>query len=193
MFIVIGRRLFIAALGGAAVAWPIALFAQQPVQMRRIGVLVGYASGAEDPVARRVIQAFQKAMQDAGWIEGNNIHIDYRFAAGDLAKTNAAASDLVGLSPDLIYALGLPAARALQQTTRTIPICFYSVADPVGFGTNFSIANPGGNLTGFISWDLSIGGKWLELLQEIAPGLSRVGVIFNPDTGPYGFGVSEVS
>jgi putative ABC transport system substrate-binding protein len=189
MNIRIGRRKFTSLLGAASIAWPLAAYAQQRDKARRIGVLVGYAANADDPVARHVLEVFQGAMASAGWIEGTNIHIDYRFAAGDLARTNAAADDLVGLTPALIYALGLPAARALQHKTETIPIVFTQVADPVGFGLIASIAHPGGNLTGFITWDLSIGGKWLELLAEIAPGLSRVGVIYNPDTAPYAAGV----
>jgi putative ABC transport system substrate-binding protein len=111
--------------------------------------------------------------------------VDYRFAAGNLAKTDASAEELVALAPDVVYALGLPAAQVLHQKTRTIPIVFTQVADPVGFGLVASIAHPGGNLTGFMAWDLSVGGKWIELLREIAPGLSRVGVIYNPDTAPY--------
>jgi putative ABC transport system substrate-binding protein len=190
MKVPIGRRQFISTLGGTIVSWPLAARAQQVEQrMRRIGVLVGYAPNADNPVARPILQAFQDAMLDAGWNDGKNIHVDYRFAAGDVAKTNVAAADLVSLAPDVIYALGLPAARALQQKTATIPIVFTQVADPVGFGLVSSITHPGGNLTGFISWDLSIGGKWLELLEEIAPGLSRLGVIYNPDTGPYAAGV----
>jgi ABC-type uncharacterized transport system substrate-binding protein len=179
------RREFITLLGGVAAAWPLAARAQQPRGMRRISVLIGYASSADDPVARRVLQAFQDAMQAAGWIDGKNIHVDYRFAAGNLAKTDAVAEELVALAPDVIYAVGLPAAQVLHQKTRTIPIVFTQVADPVGFGLVATIAHPGGNLTGFMAWELSIGGKWIELLREIAPGLTRVGVIYNPDTGPY--------
>jgi putative ABC transport system substrate-binding protein len=185
MTIHLGRRAFIAALGGTAVAWSLDARAQQAERMRKIGVLLGYASSADDPVARRVLQAFQDAMQDAGWIDGRNVRVDYRFAAGNLAKTDAAAEELVALAPDVIYALGLPAAQVLHQKTRTIPVVFTQVADPVGFGLVASIAHPGGNVTGFMAWELSIGGKWIELLREITPGLTRVGIIYNPETGPY--------
>ena len=123
-------------------------------------------------------------MRKAGWIEGNNIHLDYRFGGGDLAKITASAAELVAISPDLIYAQGLPAARAVHQKTQ-IPIVFAQVADPVGFGLVESVMHPGGNVTGFVVWDLSIGGKWLQLLREIAPDVSRVGIIYNPDTAPY--------
>jgi putative tryptophan/tyrosine transport system substrate-binding protein len=185
MAIDIGRREFIAAIGGASVAWPLAARAQQPERMRQLGVLVGYAASGDDPAARQALPPFQDAMQRAGWIDGKNIHLEYRFAAGDLAKTNAAAAELVTIAPEAIYALGLPAARALQQKTRTIPIIFTQVADPVGYGLVASIAHPGGNVTGFMAWDLSIGGKWLQFLREIAPHLRRVGIVYNPDTGPY--------
>jgi putative tryptophan/tyrosine transport system substrate-binding protein len=181
----IARRQFISAFGGAAVAWSQAARAQQSERMRRIGVLIGYASSADDPVARQAIRAFREAMQGAGWIEDKNISVDYRFTAGSLAKTNSTAAELVALAPDLIYAFGLPATQALHQKTRTIPIVFTQCADPVGFGLVTSLAHPGGNLTGFMAWELSIGGKWLELLREIAPELSHVGIIYNPDTASY--------
>ena len=132
-----------------------------------------------------VLKAFGDAMQGAGWFDGKNVNIDYKFAAGDLTKTKAAAVDFVATAPDAIYAMGLPAAQALHQATRTIPIVFTQVADPVGFGLVRSLPHPGGNVTGFMAWDLSIGGKWLDLLREITPGLRRVGVVYNPDTGLY--------
>jgi putative ABC transport system substrate-binding protein len=184
MTISIGRRELLTALGGAAV-WPLAARAQQPSQVRHIGVFLGLASGAEDPVASEFIRPFNEAMQKAGWIDGKNIRVDYRFGGGDPAKINASAAELVALAPALIYAQGLPAARALHQQTHTLPIVFTQVADPVGFGLVESIGHPGSNVTGFIVWDLSIGGKWLQLLREIAPELRRVGVIYNPDTAPY--------
>jgi putative tryptophan/tyrosine transport system substrate-binding protein len=185
MAIGIGRRQLIGALGSATVAWPLAARAQQPDRMRHIGVFVGLASSADDPVAGETLRIFKEAMQQAGWIEGKNIHLDYRFGGGDPAKMNASATELVALAPELIYAQGLPATRALHQKTRSIPIVFTQVADPVGFGLVESIVHPGGNVTGFIVWDLSIGGKWIQLLREIAPELRRVGVIYNPDTAPY--------
>ena len=179
------RRTFITLLGGTA-AWPITARAQQqPQRIPRVGVLVGLASSADDPVAVESLRPFNEEMQKAGWIEGNNIRMDYRFGGGDLAKITSSADDLVALNPDLIYAQGLPAARAVHQKTRTIPVVFAQVADPVGFGLVESVMHPGGNVTGFVVWDLSIGGKWLQLLREIAPGVSRVGIIYNPDTAPY--------
>jgi putative ABC transport system substrate-binding protein len=178
------RREFLGVLGGAAVGWPLAARAQQPGQMRHIGVLFGLASSAEDPIAKETLQQFRGAMQEAGWIDGKNIRLDFRFG-GDVTKINASAAELVALAPELIYATGFPAARALHQKTQTIPIVFTQVADPVGFGLVEKLGHPGGNVTGFIVWDLSIGGKWVQLLREIAPELTRIGVIYNPDTAPY--------
>jgi putative tryptophan/tyrosine transport system substrate-binding protein len=179
----IRRREFITLIGGAAAAWPCGARAQQG--MKRVGVLVGLASNADDPVAVESLRPFKEEMQKAGWIEGANIHMDYRFGGGDLAKINASAAELVTLNPDLIYAQGLPAARAVHQKTRAIPVVFAQVADPVGFGLVESLKHPGSNVTGFIVWDLSIGGKWMQLLTEIAPQLNSVGIFYNPDTGPY--------
>src|ERR1700744_2940469 len=178
------RREFTALIGGA-VAWPMTAYAQQTQRIPHVGVLVGLASSANDPVAVESLRPFKEEMQKAGWIEGNNIRLNYRFGGGDLAKITSSADELVALSPDLIYAQGLPAARAVHQKTRTIPVVFAQVADPVGFGLVESVMHPGGNVTGFVVWDLSIGGKWLQLLREIAPDVSRVGVIYNPDTAPY--------
>ncbi len=126
-------------------------------------------------------------MQQAGWVEGKNIHIDYRFGGtlADLAKTDASAAELVELHPELIYAQGLPATQALHQKTKTIPIVFTQVADPVGFGLADSLGHPGGNVTGFVVWDLSIGGKWMQLLRELLPDLTHVGILYNPDTTAY--------
>jgi len=182
------RREFITLLCGAAAApMPVSLavHAQQSDRVRHIGVLVGLASSADDPVARETVRLFREAMQQAGWIEGKNMRVDYRFGGGDPTKINASAAELVALAPELIYAQGLPATRALRQETHAIPIVFTQVADPVGFGLVESIGHPGGNVTGFVVWDLSIGGKWIQLLREITPKLGRVGVIYNPDTAPY--------
>ena len=177
------RREFITLLGGAA-AWPVVARAQQAYP-RRIGVFLGLAASADDPGAGEIVRPFKAGMQEAGWIDGRNIRLDYRFGGGDLAKINAAAGELVALAPELIYATGLPPAQALRQKTRTIPIVFSLVADPVGFGLVESLRQPGGNVTGFIVWDLSIGGKWMQLLQEIAPDLRRIGIMYNPNTAPY--------
>jgi putative ABC transport system substrate-binding protein len=178
------RREFITLLSGAA-AWPLAGHAQQAYPARRLGVFLGLAASADDPGAGEIVRPFKAAMQEAGWIDGRNIRFDYRFGGGDLAKINAAAAELVALAPELIYATGLPPAQALHQKTRTIPIVFSLVADPVGFGLVERLNHPGGNVTGFIVWDLSIGGKWMQLLQEIAPNLRRIGIMYNPDTAPY--------
>jgi putative tryptophan/tyrosine transport system substrate-binding protein len=178
------RREFVTLLGGAA-CWSRLASAQQPDRLRHVGVLVGLASSADDPVAVESLRPFRDEMQKVGWIEGNNIQVDYRFGGGDLAKITASAAELVTLNPDVIYAQGLPATRAVHQKTHTIPIVFAQVADPVGFGLVKSMAHPGGNVTGFVVWDLSIGGKWMQLLREVAPEVSRVGIIYNPDTAPY--------
>jgi putative ABC transport system substrate-binding protein len=124
-------------------------------------------------------------MQDAGWTEGKNVSFDVRFGGGNLAKMSGAADELVALAPELIYATGLPPVQALRQRTSTIPIIFSLVADPVGFGLVQSLSRPGGNVTGFVVWDLSIGGKWMQLLQEVAPRIRRVGIMYNPNTAPY--------
>jgi putative ABC transport system substrate-binding protein len=181
------RRLFLGVLGAATVAWPLAAPAQQPGPMRRIGVLVGLAPDENGPAAVGFLRAFRDAMQQSGWIEDKNIHIDYRFGGtlADLARTDASAAELVALRPELIYAQGLPAARALHQKTKTIPIVFTQVADPIGFGLADSLGHPGGNVTGFVVWDLSIGGKWMQLLRELIPDLTHVGILYNPDTTAY--------
>jgi putative ABC transport system substrate-binding protein len=181
------RRQFFGVLGATAITWPLAVRAQQPQQMRHIGVLVGLAPHANDPSAEGFLRAFRDAMQQSGWIEGKNIQIDYRFGGtlADLAKTDASAAELVALHPELIYAQGLPATLALHRETKTIPIVCTQVADPVGFGLADSLGHPGGNVTGFVVWDLSIGGKWMQLLRELVPDLTHVGILYNPDTTAY--------
>jgi putative tryptophan/tyrosine transport system substrate-binding protein len=178
------RRGFIAVIGGAA-AWPLAGYAQQPERMRRVGVLLGFSEN--DPFTQRIVSAFADALGRFGWIEGKNIRLDYRFAAGDPALYETFAKELVGLMPDAILASPLTALGALRQQTRAIPIVFVLVPDPVGLGLVQSLAGPGGNITGFSSVDPPLMGKWIELLKEIAPRVTRVAVIFNPDTtaGPY--------
>ena len=169
------RRGFIAVLGAAA-AWPLAGHAQQPERMRRVGVLMAFSEN--DPLV------FTQALGRLGWIEGKNIQIDYRFAAGDPALSAADAAELVGLSLDVILATSTPSVAALQQQTRAIPIVFVRVSDPVGQGFVQSLARPGGNITGFSAFDAPLMGKWLELLKEVAPRVTRVSVIFNPNTAP---------
>ena len=178
------RRWFITVLGGAA-AWPLAGRAQQPERMRRIGVLMLWRE--IDPFSQKSRTAFEQALGRFGWVEGKNIRIDYRFAAGDPTLFKTYAEELVGLSPDVLLAAATPGVAALRQQTRTIPIVFVFVADPVGQGFVQSLARPGGNVTGFSSFDTALLGKWLQLLKEVAPGLTRVAAIFNPDTTPYAF------
>src|SRR5690348_4041637 len=178
------RRGFIAILGGAAI-WPLAGHAQQPERMRRVGVLMLWRE--TDPLQQKSRTAFEQALGRFGWVAGKNIRIDYRFAAGDLALFKTYAAELVGLMPDAILASTTPGVAALREQTRTIPIVFVYVADPVGQGFVQSLAHPGGNITGFSSFDTALLGKWLQLLKEVAPGLTRVTAIFNPDTTPHAF------
>src|ERR1051325_795669 len=165
------RRDVLGLLGGATVAWPWGGHAQQQSRQRRIGLLLGLSTGPDDPGAGEILRPFNQAMQEAGWIEGKNVRLDLRFGAGNLAKIDAAAADIVGLAPEVIYATGLPPVQALRQRTKSIPIVFSLVADPLGFGLVQSLNHPGGNITGFVVWPLSIGSKWIQLLQEIAPNL----------------------
>jgi putative tryptophan/tyrosine transport system substrate-binding protein len=169
-------------LGGAA-AWPLAGHAQQPERVRRVGVL--NPSPENDPGAQARVTAFVQALGSFGWVEGKNIRIDYRFAAGDPALFKTYAAELVGLAPDAILANSTSAVAALRQQTRTIPIVFTPVADPVGQGFVQSLARPGGNLTGFSTNEAELMGKWVQLLKEVAPSVTRVAVIFNPDTAPF--------
>jgi ABC-type uncharacterized transport system substrate-binding protein len=177
MPVTIRRREFIAALGGAA-AWPLAALAQQGVPVRRIGVLMAYAEG--DPEAQARIGAVRQGLRELGWTEGHNIQIETRWGTGDPDRAQTSTTELVSLAPDVIVAHGTPALGASHRATRTIPVVFVSVIDPVGAGYVQSLAVPGGNITGFSTFEPEIGGKWLELLKEIAPGLSRVAVILDP-------------
>jgi putative ABC transport system substrate-binding protein len=173
------RRAFFVGLAGAA-AWPLAGYAQPPERIRRVGWLVPWPEN--DPLAQASAKSFAHALEQFGWVEGKNIRIDWRFAAGDPALFQAYAAELVGLSPDSILASTPPAVTALRQQTHTIPIVFVTVVDPVRLGFVQSLARPGGNITGFGAFDPTIVGKWLQLLKEIAPGVMRVTVVFNPDT-----------
>ena len=175
------RRGFITVLGGAA-AWPLAAHAQQPERVRGVGVLTAYHEN--DPSTQPFVTAFAQALGRFGWVEGKNIRIDYRFAAGDPALFKTHAADLVGQAPDAILAGSSPAVAALRQQTRIIPIVFVAVGEPVGQGFVQSLARPGGNITGFSAADAPLYGKWLQLLKEIAPSVTRVAVIFNPDATP---------
>jgi putative tryptophan/tyrosine transport system substrate-binding protein len=177
------RRTFLIAFGSAAVTVPLVARAQQPERVRRVGVLMPWPEN--QPNTRARVMAFAQALARLGWVEGRNVRIDYRFAAGDRGLFKTYATELVSLSPDAILASTPPAVAALRQQTRTIPIVFVLVVDPVGMGLVQSLARPGGTITGFGASDASIGGKWLQLIKEIAPSVTRVAVIFNPDTQPY--------
>jgi len=177
----IGRRQFITLLGGAAVAWPLAARGQQAERVRRIGVLMPFAEN--DPDAMAQLSGFMQGLAQLGWTDGRNARMDLRCAAGSVDRDRMFA--LVDLQSDVILAHTTPATATLQRETRTIPIVFAVVSDPVGVGFVASLPRPGGNLTGFVHMEASIGGKWLELLTEIAPGVERATIMFNPDTAPY--------
>jgi putative tryptophan/tyrosine transport system substrate-binding protein len=177
------RRQFLRLLGGGAAAWPLAARAQQGERVRRIGVLMNMP--ADDPEGQQRAKAFETGLQELGWIRGRNLEIVYRWAPHD-TNLRTQASELVAAQPDLILGNTTPALTALQQETRTIPIVFVQVIDPVAQGFVASLAHPGGNITGFSAYELSgIGGKWLGLLKEVAPRVVRVGLLFNPNTAPY--------
>jgi hypothetical protein len=176
----IRRRDFIAALGGAA-AWPLAARAQQD-RVRRIGVLMPYDEN--DPVAESYVSAFTQALAASGWTDGRNVRIDLRWGGADINRTGALAKELLGLRPDIIVTGDTPTTVAVQRETRTIPIVFAGVGDPVAGGLVVRVNQPGGNTTGFALFEPTLGGKWLELLWEIAPGLKRAAIMFNPDSGP---------
>jgi putative ABC transport system substrate-binding protein len=175
------RRKFIALLGGAA-AWPLAARAQQNTRVRRIGVLM--AGVESDPLSKSNVAAFTQALAGLGWADGRNVRMDLRWAGADIDRMRALAQELVGLQPDIILAGITATTVALQRETRTIPIVFAGVAEPVASGIVPQFGRPGGNITGFAQWEASLGGKWLELLSEIAPGLKRAVIMFNPDTAP---------
>jgi putative tryptophan/tyrosine transport system substrate-binding protein len=172
------RREFIAGLGSAA-AWPVTARAQQGERVRHIGVLI--LQDENDPDQKRRYFAFTQALADLGWTDGRNVRIDPRWASGDTNRIRALAEELVGLRPDIIVASSSAATAALQRETRTIPIVFTNAVDPVARGIVPRLDRPSGNVTGFATNEASLGGKWLELLSEIAPGLKRTAIMFNPD------------
>jgi putative tryptophan/tyrosine transport system substrate-binding protein len=172
------RREVITLIGGAAVAWPLAARAQQPERTRRIGVLMNASSDDKDGQARVI--AFVQALQELGWTDGRNARIDIRWGAGDAERYRGYAAELVALAPDVILAPTSAVVAALQRATRTVPIVFVGVIDPVGAGFVASLARPGGNTTGFAAFEYGISGKWLALLKEIAPGVTRAAVIRDP-------------
>jgi putative ABC transport system substrate-binding protein len=177
----IRRREVVTLLGGAA-AWPLAARAQQGDRVRRVGVLLPFDE--HDPVPKARLSAFTQVLAGLGWTDGSNVRIDIRWGAGDVHRIRALAHELVGLQPDIILTNAIPATVAVQRETRTIPIVFASVSDPVASGIVARLDRPGGNITGFASLEATLGSKWLELLSEIAPGLKRATIMFNPDTAP---------
>jgi putative ABC transport system substrate-binding protein len=168
------RRQFITLLAGTA-AWPVAARAQQPEQMRRIGVLMNRAADNKEGQAR--LAAFQQALQQLGWSDGRNVRIDIRWGADDVDRERKYAAELVALVPDIILAGGSLSVAAVQQASRSVPVVFASVSDPVGAGFVDSLAQPGGNVTGFMAFEWNLSGKWLELLKEVAPGVKRAAVL----------------
>jgi putative tryptophan/tyrosine transport system substrate-binding protein len=175
------RREFIAGLGSAA-AWPVVARAQQGDRVRRIGML--WPGDENDPVYKPRLAAFTQALANLGWTNGGNVRMDIRGAGGEINRIRALAQELVGSQPDIIMTSSTPTTVALQRQTGTIPILFTGVSDPVASGIVARLDRPGGNITGFANREASLGGKWLELLSEIAPGLKRAGNMFNPDTAP---------
>jgi ABC-type uncharacterized transport system substrate-binding protein len=176
------RREFISFLGGAAATLPLAARAQQTERIPRIGVLMGFAEGDEFTNVR--IEGLRQGLGALGWSEGRNVHIDYRYAPGG-ARAQALAKELVALQPDVIVSHASPATGALQRETRTIPIVFTAVADPIGSGFVASLAQPGANITGFLLFEASITGKWLAMLRDMVPTLTRATLVINPKTAAY--------
>jgi putative tryptophan/tyrosine transport system substrate-binding protein len=177
----VNRRAFITLLGGAAAGWPLAARAQQAERVRRIGLLMNFA--ADDPSGQTRLLAFAQALAQSGWTDGRNVQIDIRWAAGDPERIRRYAAELVALAPDVILASGGTTLGPLRQVSRTVPTVFTGVGDPVGAGFVDSLARPGGNATGFISFEWSLSGKWPELLKEIAPGVTRAVVLRDPELG----------
>jgi putative ABC transport system substrate-binding protein len=174
------RRDFVTLLSGAAVAWPIAAQAQQPERTRRIGLLAPY-NDDRDTRVQAYLPAFKQRLHKLGWIEGRNIRFDYRFTGQDAERIRVGAEELIALAPDIIVVWANPAAAILRRATQTIPIVFTTVSDPVGGGFVANLAHPGGNITGFQNFETAIGGKWLEVLKEIAPKVRRVAFVYSPE------------
>jgi putative tryptophan/tyrosine transport system substrate-binding protein len=178
------RREFITLLGCAAATWPLVARARQGESIRQVAVLIGPAES--DIEAQRRIAAFRGGMQGLGWVDGRNVRFEYRWGGGDADRIARHAAELVAAQPDVIMANSTPVIAALKRATATIPIVFAVVADPVGDGFVASLSRPGGNITGFSSFDPEIGGKWVQLLKEVAPAITRVALLFNPRTAPGG-------
>jgi putative tryptophan/tyrosine transport system substrate-binding protein len=178
------RRQFIAALGGAVAAWPSLLQAQHVDRTRQVGVLMSVVP--DDPSADADIAAFRQGLDELGWIDGRNIHIHLRFPGGDVERVRALAKELVELRPDVLLSRSTPATMALRSETDVIPIVFVNNTEPVESGIAQTLARPGGNVTGFTNFESPIAGKWLQLLKEVDPHISRIGMIYNPQTAPFG-------
>ena len=179
----IRRREFITLIGGAAATWPLPALAQQPVRMRLIGVLMSLAQN--DPGGQTEVEAFYQGLTALGWVEGRNIQIEFRWAGGNIERARILAKELIGLNPDVLLGRSTPTTAALKAETNSIPIIFVNVAEPISSGFVESLIRPGGNLTGFTNFDGSIGAKWLQLLKEVAPNMTRVASIYNPQTAPF--------
>jgi putative tryptophan/tyrosine transport system substrate-binding protein len=178
------RRDFVTLIGGTAASWSLTAHAQQvPKRMLRVGALIGFAE--DDPATQRRVAAFLKRLADLGWTLDRNVAIDFRYGAGDADKNRAFAKELVSLNPDVIFVNSTSATAAVQRETTIIPVVFATVSDPVGSGFVASLARPGGNITGFVNVEASIAGKWLGLLKEVAPGIKRAGLMYNPTTATY--------
>jgi len=179
----LGRRDFITLLGGAAVAWPLSARAQQDGRMPRVAVLTPYAEN--DPEAQNWYKSFVQGMQALGWTDGRNIRIDVRWTGGKADRIQTLAKELVDLQPEVVFAMTTPSVNAVLRETRTIPIVFTQVTDPVAQGLVESLGRPGGSITGLTLLEPEIGGKLVQVLKEIAPATTHAAVIFNPDTAPY--------
>ena len=177
------RREFITLLGGAAGVWPFAARAQQGEQMRRLGVLSNI--GESDVEAQSMAAALHRGLRELGWVNGRNLQVDHRWGAGNPERIAAFAKELVALKPEVIVAHTTPSVIALSRETTTVPLVFVQVSDPIGTGFITNMAHPGGNITGFTNFESSMVGKWVELLKDMAPGISRVAFLFNPQTAPY--------
>jgi len=175
------RREVILALGGAAVAWPLAAQAQQNEPTRRIGVLM---TTADDPEGQRRLSAFREGLEKRGWVESKNIRIEVNWSVSDAERARSVVDELIGRAPDLILTSGTPATSALHHARTAIPVVFTVVSEPIEQGFVQSLARPGGNITGFTNLEPGLGGKWIELLKEIAPKVTRAAIIFNPQTAP---------
>jgi putative ABC transport system substrate-binding protein len=176
------RRQFIALIGGAAVAGPVAAQAQDGERVRRVGALIGLPEN--DPETRSWLAGFEKTLERLGWSLGRNVRIEYRYAPA-ATRVQELAKEVVASQPDVILSYSTPASAALQRESRTIPIVFVGVADPIGSGLISSLARPGGNLTGLMMYDAAVAGKWVAMLKEIAPALERIGLVINPKSAPY--------